>query len=371
MHDAVPWFTNWPDNNYIAASGQYPCSFFPHFQSYTLFSHSLGHRARFRVLSSRSARDSLGMKSNRGERLTTTPPRCNAKRNARNHVRATNRPFRSARRNAGYNLIDLARGGGILQVLKTTAHQTAMLARPRFTCPGTVSQANSRAVRDVIWLYRRMSAAHVTQQSRWACKTSIAKLQLLLFGRSVSLGRRRHVYSHTVDSHILRLSSIAFSSSRAAICHTRESTLYRVFFCIFYNARSGDVRIYDVRGMWENSAHGSHTPDTRLARANTHASDHSGGGGVTLRHLLSRSFSVTWIAAWARARALLPFLLAGRRTKHGATLYCLLSPVLSRARVRVNACPRGRQMQPSVTSGYQKYIFGTNLFLLLQKGPLY
>lgn len=33
------------------------------------------------------------------------------------------------------------------------------------------------------------------------------------------------------------------------------------------------------------------TPDTRLARANTH----SDLGGVTLCHLLSRSFSVTWI----------------------------------------------------------------------------
>lgn len=35
------------------------------------------------------------------------------------------------------------------------------------------------------------------------------------------------------------------------------------------------------------------TPDTRLARANTH----SDLGGVTLCHLLSRSFSVTWIGA--------------------------------------------------------------------------
>lgn len=39
-------------------------------------------------------------------------------------------------------------------------------------------------------------------------------------------------------------------------------------------------------------------------------------------------------------------------------LYCLLSPVLSRARVRVNACPRGRRVD--ATSGYQKYIFGAN-----------
>jgi len=81
-------------------------------------------------------------------------------------ARRTDR-FRSARRNAGYNLIDLARGDGILQVLKTTAHQTAMPARPRFTCPGTASLSNRRAVRDVTRLYRRMSAAHVTQQSRW------------------------------------------------------------------------------------------------------------------------------------------------------------------------------------------------------------
>lgn len=102
------------------------------------------------------------------------------------------RPFRSARRNAGYNLIDLARGGGILQVLKTTAHQTAMLARPRFTCPGTVAWANRRAARDVTRLYRRMSAAHVTQQSCWACEKSIAE-RFAFASRSfaLSIGRRR------------------------------------------------------------------------------------------------------------------------------------------------------------------------------------
>lgn len=87
-------------------------------------------------------------------------------RNARDRKcdRATSRLFRSARRNAGYNLIDLARGGGILQVLKTTAHQTAMLARPRFTCLCSVARANRRAARDVTRLYRRMNVAHVTQQ---------------------------------------------------------------------------------------------------------------------------------------------------------------------------------------------------------------
>lgn len=263
MDDAVPWFTHWPDNKYIAASGQYPCSFFLHFQSHSLsFLTRLAPSTFSRIVIQERAWFAWDEIESR-EQLTT--PRCNAKRNARDHVRATNRPFRSARRNAGYNLIDLARGGGILQVLKTTAHQTAMLARPRFTCPGTVSQANSRAARDVIWLYRRMSAAHVTQQSRWACKTSIAELQLLLFARSVSLGRRRHVYSHTVDSHILRLVrlsfSVAFSSSRAAICHTRDSTLYRGRLCIFYNARSGDVRIY-MYVECERTARTDHTHQT-------------------------------------------------------------------------------------------------------------
>jgi len=107
------------------------------------------------------------------------------------------RPFRSARRNAGYNLIDLARGGGILQVLKTTAHQTAMLARPRFTCPGTVARANRRAARDVTRLYRPMSAAHVTQQSCWACETSIAE-RFAFASRSfaLSIGRRRPRHRH-------------------------------------------------------------------------------------------------------------------------------------------------------------------------------
>lgn len=182
-------------------------------------------------------------------------------------------------------------------MLKTTAHQTAMLARPRFTCPGTVSQANSRAVRDVIWLYRRMSAAHVTQQSRWACKTSIAELQLLLFGRSVSLGRRRHVYSHMVDSHILRLSfSVAFSSSRARICHTRDRR-FTVDVSTYFITRDPETYGY-MYVECERIARTDHTRIRHPARPGKHSrSDHSGGGGVTLRHLLSRSFSVTWITA--------------------------------------------------------------------------
>lgn len=113
------------------------------------------------------------------------------KRDDRATTARRSRPFRSVRRNAGYNLIDLARGGSILQVLKTTAHQTAMLARPRFTCPGTVAQANRRAARDVTRLYRPMSAAHVTQQSCWACETSIAE-RFAFASRSfaLSIGRR-------------------------------------------------------------------------------------------------------------------------------------------------------------------------------------
>lgn len=284
------------------------------------------------------------------EQLTTPLPRSNAKGNARNHVRATNRPFRSARRNAGYNLIDLARGGGILQVLKTTAHQTAMLARPRFTCPGTVSQTNSRAVRDVIWLYRRMSAAHVTQQSRWACKTSIA--ELLLFGRrrrSVDR-RRRHVYSrshgkfahstivlHRPDFSSLQARNVTREPSERRFHDARRESLLSP--CILYRAISKRTDVYArTWNVREKSARIA--PDTRLARANTHAPIVvvAASPSATFCHVPSLSHGSLHERERSRCcRFYLP---------DGATLYCLLSPVLSRARVRVNACPRGRQMQP-------------------------
>lgn len=304
-------------------------------------------RARFRYLSSRSARDSLRIGPDRIVRAADDAAA--AKGKARNHVRATNRPFRSARRNAGYNLIDLARGGGILQVLKTTAHQTAMLARPRFTCPGTVSQANSRAVRDVIWLYRRMSAAHVTQQSRWACKTSIADscFSVVVVARSTAVVVM-YIVTHSVNSHISRLSFLVRislpreremsreSQARDASTTRGESllsprTLYRAI------SRRTDiyVRTWNVR---EKSARIA--PDTRLARANTHAPIVvvAASPSATFCHVPSLSHGSLHERERSRCcRFYLP---------DGATLYCLLSPVLSRARVRVNACPRGRQMQP-------------------------
>jgi len=290
------------------------------------------------------------------EQLTKPLPRSNAKGNARDHVRATNRPFRSARRNAGYNLIDLARGGGILQVLKTTAHQTAMLARPRFTCPGTVSQANSRAARDVIWLYRRMSAAHVTQQSRWACKTSIA--ELLLFGRrrrSVDRRRRRrHVYSRSLGKFAhsaIVLPRPGFSSPRARNV-TRESSGRRASttrgeslssFSVYLISR--DLETYGYVCTYvecEREKSARIAPDTRLARANTHApiAVVAASPSATFCHVPSLSHGSLHEHERERERCCHFYL------PDGATLYCLLSPVLSRARVRVDACPRGRRMQP-------------------------
>jgi len=149
-----------------------------------VLAHSLVEKDRWscqRAWSSESDKDSAS-----GRRWAAS----RREKNARKRDRATSRTFRSARRNAGYNLIDLARGGGILQVLKTTAHQTAMLARPRFTCLGTVARANRRAARDVTRLYRRMNAAHVTQQSRWACETSISRSACRLPSRVVHSPRR-------------------------------------------------------------------------------------------------------------------------------------------------------------------------------------
>ena len=65
-----------------------------------------------------------------------------------------------------------------------------MLARPRFTCLGTVARANHRAARDVTRLYRRMNVAHVTQQSRWACETVRQVSRSACFGDVVHSLRR-------------------------------------------------------------------------------------------------------------------------------------------------------------------------------------
>ena len=241
-------------------------------------------------------------------------------------------------------------------MLKTTAHQTAMLARPRFTCLGTVARANRRAARDVTRLYRRMNVAHVTQQSRWACETVRQVSRSACFGdvvhsfcRSVIVvsgrpRRRRHRHHRRRcrrhrrrrcrrrrrrGGRARRNPRTPFINSLTsrvyfAVNATRCATLCGRYLLPCTLRDDGDIRAFrHVRETRKNDTRS--TPDTRLARANTRAPTDRGGSGVTLRHLLLRSFSVTWIdAARARMRALLPLLPVSRLTSHVCRSYALL-----------------------------------------------
>lgn len=144
-----------------------------------------------------------------------------------------------------------------------------MLAWPRFTCLGPEVRANPSAARDVTSLYRPMNAAHVTQHSAGRVR-EVSSCCISLVARC------------TFFPDFLRLASV--SAQR----NTSKQNLGDGRCLLRAGLPSGGRQ----NGRISRRSYHS-TPDTRLARANTH----SDLGGVTLCHLLSRSFSVTWIGA--------------------------------------------------------------------------
>lgn len=236
-------------------------------------------------------------------------------------------------------------------MLKTTAHQTAMLARPRFTCPGAVARANRRAARDVTRLYRRMSAAHVTQQSRWACETSIAE-RLPSTSRSLApsigrrrRGRRRHrrhrrrrrrrprrhgAYRRSlVGTHALRVSADRSSASRLPRRERdtpRRAALYGTFFPSCTSRELGRCTGTQAR-----------TRNARKRLRGAHPTPGSPGQTLALRSRRRRRHPpppfVTFLLCHMdrrRASASASAVAASTRLPDGATLYCLLSPVRAR-----------------------------------------
>lgn len=136
-------------------------------------------------------------------------------------------------------------------------------------------------------------------------------------------------------------SALPFSPSRKQ--HVARETIWRASLCSLHIARyKGHGGTRHVRG--ERGRRVEHT--RHPARPGKHSRSDRGGGAVTLHQLLSRSFSVTWIAARTeRARTLLPLLLAPSCLLDGQSY----APLFTFANAHARATAWGHR-------GRQKYV---------------